>query len=295
MIYERTRDPDLFAISPAGDLHMSLSKSELRFSDHSSGLLQSTDEKLEHRRTFSFVRRILAWGTHQSREDFSISNAHVERIVSLTLPEELWERTVTKISPLPSLKDLGIVLTTCKEERDRPEIYLSGLFVGGLDEPAQYPFPVLESLHLYSGEHLWKPQARRSPCAWFLEEQYFALEPEEPRERHCSCLAGLTISLTDVAHFIRTLPLSHGQRLKKLILGGVSAVVDFEPAAAMVALLEVVDEVDGVEYPPETLVKFVVGELDYEALPRSHASQNILERFRNTELEPSRRSHPPRA
>jgi len=289
-ILNRERDPALFATLPSNDVHMSLSWTDLRFSDDSSGLVQSTNGSLGRCRTFSFYRAMRFSNIPHNHKRFTILNDNAHRIVSLTLPEGLWEYVTDHLPLLPSLKDLAIVLGTCKDEREG--LLSCGLFVDRLARPVTSLFPTLECLHLYSGEHLWKPPAECPYCAWFLEQQLFSLEPDEPREKHCSCLAGLTISLTDVTNFIQTLPLSHGHRLKKLILGGVRAVVDCEPAMAMAALLELVDEFDGVEHTPEKLVKFVLGELDYEALPRSGVNQETLARFRNTELEPSVRRLP---
>jgi len=283
-ILNKERDPALFATLPSNDVHMSLSWTDIRFSDDPSGLFQCTNGSLGRCRTVSFYRSMRFINIPHNHKGFAIMNDNIHRIVSLTLPEELWEHVTDKIPLLPSLKDLAVVLGTCKDEREG--ILSNGLFVDRIARSVSSRFPTLERLHLYSGEHLWKPPAERPHCAWFLEKQSFSLELDEPREKHCSCLAGLTISLTDVTNFIQSLPLSHGQRLKKLILGGVSAIVDIDPVMAMIALLELVDEVDSVEYPPEKLAKFVLGELNYEALPRSGMGQETMARFRNTELAP---------
>lgn len=71
----------------------------------------------------------------------------------------------------------------------------------------------------------------------------------------CSCANGCTIALDSVVRFmLSALPhVSSESRLRRVVLSGIRAIVDYDLAAAYAALYRLVDELDFAESPPAHL------------------------------------------
>ena len=142
-----------------------------------------------------------------------------DRVTSLTLQEGPWAEAINRLLDLVSLKDLGIVLKSCFEISS-----IRGIFMWSPAEgkPAA-KFPALESLRFLARD------SKYGKC--------HQLQDWSP------CLCRCTLSLRDVLSFMHHILLP-GQRVRRVILHRISAIVDVDLAGAICDLFRIAEDLE---------------------------------------------------
>ena len=166
------------------------------------------------------------------------------RVTCITIREDCWEDALVVFPDMTSLRDMGIVLMTCSETRGpfrSPENVDTVFTWSPAEGQATAKFPALESLRFLAGD-----SKSLVKCA-----APFFRGP-------CSCDNGCTFSLRDMMSFVHRILLP-GQRIRRIVLHTISAIVDLDLASAMSDVLQVAEDLD-VQFgiPPGT--DFIFGD-----------------------------------
>ncbi|EJD40987.1 hypothetical protein AURDEDRAFT_186777 [Auricularia subglabra TFB-10046 SS5] len=191
--------------------------------------------------TWSQVFDVQLESQHQfwARSNWPIGTGYLppcmfERLTSFIVHSSMWD--IDEVLPYaPVLSHLQIVLPTEAWFYGSDTTDFSGFFwrVG----PDQSPWycPALERLdfsYLRPGGDCEPAFPMRASVGGYLNHD------------HCACTGHGTISLSDIASFIRTALKFDAPRLRAVHLYGMSAIVDPDPAAALITLQSLTDSIE---------------------------------------------------
>ena len=152
------------------------------------------------------------------------------RITCITMREDCWEDAIDVFPDMTCLGDMGIILMTCSEMRSpfqpvRDKV--DNVFIWSPAEgQAAAKFPALKLLRFLAGD---SKGSNNCPASLVRDP--------------CSCDNGCTFSLKDMLSFVHRILLP-GQRIRRIILHKISAIVDLDLASAVSDVLQVAEDLD---------------------------------------------------
>jgi len=236
-------DPGLYCLFP-GDIHLSLPKQSclrIQFLDRSKGS-----------RTVTMFSRI-----HQRRPAITVRYLGMEvpttaRVTRVQLHERQWNSFVS-LPTLPQLKELCIVLASCSEYDPRVHDGAGFLVLSISGSPHIPKFTSLRQLELYSGARYWDVSRESEECAQ-LRRSLAAVPHWQGGSRTCDSHLKCPMSLDGVGDLVSWL-IGPDRRLNRLVLGGITDIVDGDPATALGRLETMTETIEFIQRPPRDIVQ----------------------------------------
>lgn len=149
-------------------------------------------------------------------------------LAHLTIPAQFWDTNMLALR-IPLLRHLHILLPICSSLTESGRVReFPGIFVRDLSQK-RFVCPALEELHL---------SPPRSQNLSFCFTTYSTGNPSFS----CACRNGYTISLEEVAVFVKEALQFDAPQLRRIALSGVVHIRDADPAAAFIALQGLTEE-----------------------------------------------------
>jgi len=236
-------DPGLYLLFP-GDIHLQLpkqSRMRIQFLDGSEGARSVTMFSRIHQRIPSVTVKSLG-----------LSAPTTARVTRVQLHEWQWN-TLIALPTLPQLKELCIVLASCSEYDPRVHNGFGYLFLSTSRSPSIAKFAALRQLELYSGVRYWDISRESTECAQ-LRRTFAGVSSWQGGPRTCGCHLKCPLSLDSVADLASWL-IGPNRRLDRLILGGITDIVDGNPANALGRLESMTETIEVLEQPPRDVLQ----------------------------------------
>jgi len=236
-------DPALYPLFP-GDIHLHLpkqSRMRIRFLHGNTGAQTVTMLSPIHQATPSVAVRFLVMNAPTTA-----------RVTRVQLHEWQWH-TLIALPTFPQLEELCIVLASCSEYDPRVHDGVGFVFLSSIRSPHIAQFTSLRQLELYSGSRYWDIPGENEACA--RPRRALAGVPRwQGSSRTCHSHLKCPLSLDGVGDLVSWM-IGPDRRLNQLILGGITDIVDGDPATALGRLEAMTETIEVMQQPPRDIVR----------------------------------------
>jgi len=236
-------DRGLYSLFP-GDIRLSLPKQSrwrIQFLDGSDGS-----------RTVLMFSRIRQQMPHITVQYLGMEVPTTARVTRVQLHEWQWHNFIL-LPAFPQLQELCIVLASCSEYDPRVHDGAGFLVLSISGTPHIPKFTSLRQLEIYSGARYWDISREGEECAQ-LRRSLAGVSRWQGGSRTCHSHLRCPMSLDGVADILLWL-IGPDRRLDRLVLGGITDIVDGDPATALGRLETMTETIEFIERPPRDVVR----------------------------------------
>ena len=238
-----TVDRGLYCLFP-GDIHLNLPKASrlrIQFLDGNNGSRTVLMFSRLRQRIPSITVRYL---------DMEVPTT--ARVTRVQLHEWQWNNFIL-FPEFPQLQELCIVLASCSEYDHRVHDGFGFLVLSTSRSPHTPKFTSLRQLELYSGARYWDAPRESEECAQ-LRRTLAGVPSWQGGSRTCDSHLKCPMSLDAVADLLSWL-IGPDKRLNRLVLGGITDIVDGDPATALGKLETMTETIEFIQRPPRDVVR----------------------------------------